>query len=103
MNKLTIRNLMLGAVAIASLGLTACGGGFKCTDKGSCSNDVAPSSDAVAACESAKSDSKCGSKFSDLASCAKSHATCDSSGHSSINQNDCSSQQTAYANCLLGH
>ncbi|MBS2029443.1 MAG: hypothetical protein JST54_16195 [Deltaproteobacteria bacterium] len=96
---MNIRNLFVGVFAVASLALAGCGGGFSCSDKGKCSNDVAPTQTAIDACNKAINDSACGSKAKDVASCAESNATCDANGNSTTDLSKCATQTSALLSC----
>jgi hypothetical protein len=98
---LNLRTVLVGAFAAASLALAGCGGGFSCSDKGSCSNDVAPTQTEIDACNAALNDSKCGSKFKDAAQCGKDNATCNADGVSDVGSK-CDTQTAAYVSCLSG-
>jgi hypothetical protein len=101
MNKLNIRNLMLGAIAIASLGLTACGGGFSCSDKGKCSKDSAPSDAQISACTKQISSPKCGDKAKAFGQCAKDNEQCGADGtpDGAATLSHCSTQFGDYQAC----
>lgn len=100
MNAFNLRTLMLSAIAIASMGLTACGSSFSCTDTGKCSKDVALSGAALTACQKQLA-GKCGSQAKDFGSCAKSNETCNADGTPDGNNtlSKCSTQFAALTSC----
>lgn len=99
MKLFNLRNLMIAALAMGTLALAGCGGGFSCSDKGKCSNDVAPTQAEIDACNKEINDSTCGSKAKDVASCAESNATCDANGNSTVDISKCSTQTSALISC----
>ena len=102
MKALNLRTILVGAFAAASLALAGCGGGFSCSDKGSCANDVAPTQAAIDACQK-QLDGACGSQAKDLGSCSKDNATCDADGHTTTDASKCSTQLAAVISCCTSN
>lgn len=79
MKSIQLRALFVGALAIAALGLSACGSSFNCSDKGKCSKDVAPTSAEIGSCTQLIN-SKCGDKFKAYGSCFRDNEQCKADG-----------------------
>ena len=70
----------MAVLTAAALALAGCGS-FSCSDAGSCKNDVAPSSTAVASCNAALADKACGDQVRTLDQCLQDHEQCDPQGN----------------------
>jgi hypothetical protein len=95
-----IRYLVLaGALVASSFGLMSCSSSFSCSDKGSCSNDVAPTQAEIDACNKILNGT-CGSQFKTEAQCGKDNATCGSDGKSTIAAGKCDTETSAFTTCF---
>lgn len=90
---------LLGALCAAAL-LAGCGG-FDCSDKGQCANDVGPSQTQLAQCEARVGDPSCGNKYEDYAKCYLDNEQCTANGDSDVNNTNakCADQLTALETC----
>lgn len=84
--------------------LTGCSGGFDCSESSSCSADPPLDSSAIASCNAAISDAKCGSAYKALAQCFHDDATCAADGTTdqAATSATCQKQLDAYNSCTSG-
>jgi len=95
-----LRYLVLaGALVASAVGFMSCGSSFSCSDKGSCSNDVAPTQAQIDACNKILS-GPCGSQAKTSGQCSKDNSTCGSDGKSTIAAGKCDAETTAFTTCF---
>ncbi len=97
-----LRNLVFAVVSVSSLALMGCGSTFSCSDKGSCSNDPAPTQAQIDSCNKIMA-AACGSQFKTYGQCAKDNATCGSDGKSTVAAGKCDTQLSAFTTCCTGN
>ena len=103
----------LTAAIVLSVGAFACSSSSDAASKAAdgdcpavgdkvCSNDDAATQSDVDQCNSLKSDSKCGDKFTAYYKCLGANVSCDSNGHNTDDGSKCQSEATAYGTCASG-